>query len=123
MCKLTTRSEFNFYRNPAGDCVLVEGATALSATSAEAEQCNGYESFWYERTAYRKIPYSSCEGGNRPDRGKQHACPGLIGGGGHGFFFWAFILLLPFGCAGAAAWYFYQQMGRPGCVFDIIYRN
>ena len=68
------------------------------------EQCNGDE-FWYERTAYRKIPYSSCEGGDRPDRGPRHVCPAIIGIGSHGFLFWTFIALLPFGAAAVAAWW------------------
>ena len=55
--------------------MLVEGASALALDTTE-EQCDGFTSTWYERTAYRKIPYSSCEGGERPDRGKPIRAPG-----------------------------------------------
>jgi len=80
------------------------------------EQCDGYTPYWYERTAYRKIPYSSCEGGERPDRGARHECPGLIGGVGRGAVFWGSILILPFACAGVAGWWFYSKAGRPGSI-------
>ena len=106
-------SEFNYYRDASGACVLVEGATALSSNT-EYEQCDGYESSWYDRTAYRKIPYSSCEGGDRPDRGSQHACPGLIGGPGLSGLFWGSIAILPFACAGVAGWWWYTKGGHTG---------
>jgi hypothetical protein len=108
-----TSSEFNHYRDAAGACVLVETATALSIDTAE-EQCDGFTSTWYERTAYRKIPYSSCEGGERPDRGKAHACPGLVGSGGGGGLFWGSIAILPFALAGLAGYWWYHKAGRPG---------
>lgn len=105
--------EFNYYRNRDGQCVLVDGATPLTVDT-EDEQCyvgDDDDSFWYERTAYRKIPYSSCSGGERPDRGKRHACPGLIGGGGRSGMFWATLALIPFAAAGLAG-YWYLQKGR-----------
>jgi hypothetical protein len=110
-----TVSEFNYYRDKSGRCVLVEGAAALTLDTSE-EQCDGYTTSWYERTAYRKIPYSSCEGGERPDRGKQHSCPGLIGGGGLGGLFWGSVAILPFACAGVAGWWWFTKGGRPGWV-------
>lgn len=100
--------EFNHYRRD-GKCVLVDGATALSVDTTY-EQCDGAE-FWYERTAYRKIPYSSCEGGERPDRGARHVCPAIIGIGSHGAFFWMFVALIPFGAAGLAGWWWYKTGG------------
>lgn len=90
--------EFNHYRDASGVCVLVSGASPLSVDTSH-EQCG---TVWYERTAYRKIPYSSCEGGERPDRGKQHPC--LIVGS-HGALFWMLIALMPFAVAGTAAWW------------------
>jgi hypothetical protein len=88
---------------------------ALSIETQE-EQCDGIEPFWYERTAYRKIPYSSCGGGDRPDRGKQHHCPGLIGGAGLGGLFWGSVTILPFVCAAVAGWWWYTSGGRPGAI-------
>lgn len=100
--------EFNYYRDNSGACVLVQGAQALSA-STEEEQCINNELYWYERTNVRKIPYSTCEGGDRPDRGAQHPCPGIINGVRHGFFWWFIVLTLPFACAGLAAYWLWKQ--------------
>ncbi|KAK4688992.1 hypothetical protein P7C73_g1101, partial [Tremellales sp. Uapishka_1] len=108
--------EFNYYRE-GGRCVLVEGAVALSALSSEEEQCDGSTQYWYERTEYRKIPYSSCEGGARPDRGKQHTCPGLINvGPGISGVFWGSVAILPFALAGLAGWWYYTKGGRSGSI-------
>jgi hypothetical protein len=107
--------EFNHIRNGKGDCVLVPGATALSVDTVE-EQCRGDEEFWYERTPYRKVQYSSCEGGSRLDRGKQHSCPGLMSAGGLGGLFWASIAILPFGLAGLAGWWYATKGGRTGAI-------
>lgn len=107
--------EFNYYRDPSGNCVLVEGASSLPIDTLD-EQCDGIQPFWYERTPYRKIPYSSCEGGERPDRGKQHACPGLIGGAGISGLFWGSIAILPFACAALAGYWWFSKAGRPGSI-------
>jgi hypothetical protein len=93
--------------------VLVDGAQALSVNT-EWEQCDGGAQYWYERTAYRKIPYSTCEGGDRPDRGKRHDCPGLIGGAGLSGLFWGSIAILPFAFAGLGGWWWYNQSQKPG---------
>ena len=62
-------SEFNYIRNDDGECVLLSG---LSPREADANgQCREGDK-WYDLTPYRKIPYSSCEGGTRLDRGKEH---------------------------------------------------
>ncbi|KAJ9094955.1 hypothetical protein QFC21_005747 [Naganishia friedmannii] len=105
--------EFNYYRNPVRDCVLVGGATPLSRDTQE-EQCVGFEPYWYERTAYRKIPYSSCEGGDRPDRGARHACPGLVGGGGGvgRFLYWLVVVIVSVGAAAGVAYYLYTRRER-----------
>ncbi|WVO13483.1 hypothetical protein L204_101103 [Cryptococcus depauperatus] len=108
--------EFNYRRDASGNCVLVQSASPLSINTQE-EQCDGYTEFWYERTAYRKIPYSSCEGGERPDRGKRHDCPGLfIGGARWGALFWGPVVILPFTIAGLAAYWYIQQGGRTGAI-------
>lgn len=105
--------EFNHYRDSSDTCVLVEGAVALPKDTSE-EQCVGFEPFWYERTAYRKIPYSSCQGGERPDRGPRHSCPGLVGGGrGIGaFFYWLLVLIVAVGAAAGVAYLFYVRRDR-----------
>jgi hypothetical protein len=87
-------SEFNHMRDrETGKCVLVPGAFALPADTTH-EQCRGTSANWYERTAYRKIPHSTCEGGLTLHHGTQHDCPGLRA---HGFFFWTFMAVIVVG--------------------------
>ncbi|WWC63338.1 uncharacterized protein I303_105938 [Kwoniella dejecticola CBS 10117] len=107
--------EFNYRRDANNNCVLVDGALPLPIDT-EYEQCDGNTEFWYERTEYRKIPYSSCEGGERPDRGRRHECPGLILRGGLGGLFWGSIAMIPFAFAGLAGWYYWTKGSRPGSI-------
>lgn len=107
--------EFNHVRNSNGECVLVDGAQALSIDTAE-EQCIGDATHWYDRTAYRKMAYSSCEGGDRPDRGKEHLCPNRAITGGLGALFWASIAILPFALAGLAGWWWVTKGNRTGSI-------
>ncbi|KAG8926574.1 vacuolar protein sorting/targeting protein PEP1 [Tulasnella sp. 418] len=96
--------EFNHVRDSAGNCVLVEGATPLP----NDDSCSNDEEYWYERTPYRKIPYSTCVGGNRPDRGAQHVCPGI---NGHSFSFWLMWAILPFGFTALVGYYYHKRGG------------
>jgi hypothetical protein len=103
-------SEFNHVRNEAGECVLVAGTTPLP----DDDSCRNDEEFWYERTEYRKIPFSTCEDGIRSDRGIRHRCPGLRG---RGFFFWMMVVLLPFGFTALVGYWYYRRSGMArGCV-------
>lgn len=76
-----------------------------------AAQCRNGESEWYELTAYRKVPISSCEGGKRIDRGKAHPCPGIQG---HGAFFWLMMLFIPIAFAALVGVWWYRRGGRRG---------
>ncbi|KAF9450688.1 vacuolar protein sorting/targeting protein 10 [Macrolepiota fuliginosa MF-IS2] len=96
--------EFNHIRNADDQCVPVPGTQPLPNDNS----CQNGEEFWYERTEYRLIPYSSCEGGLRPDRGKQHVCPGFKS---KGPLFWMFMLLLPFGFTALVGYYYYRRSG------------
>ncbi|KAI0685232.1 Oligoxyloglucan reducing end-specific cellobiohydrolase [Cytidiella melzeri] len=96
--------EFNHRRDAEGNCVLEPGTTPLP----NDDSCRGDDEFWYERTAYRKVPISTCEGGKRLDQGPAHRCPGLKG---HGFFFWLFILAIPSGIAALVGYWFYHNSG------------
>lgn len=103
-------SEYNHVRNNSGECTLVPGASTLPNDDSCAE---GAE-FWYERTPYRKIPKSSCKGGERPDRGAEHVCPGF---GAHNAGFWLTIFFVPFGfTALVALWYYHRSGYRRGYV-------
>ncbi len=105
--------EFNHYRDASGKCVLYPGVTPLSTD--EEGQCwaSDTDGYWYERTNVRKIPYSTCSGGNRPDRGTAHICSNNIAG--HGFFWWATVILCPFGLAGLVGyWWAKKQSSRGG---------
>ncbi|GAA6042590.1 hypothetical protein JCM8097_003146 [Rhodosporidiobolus ruineniae] len=89
--------EFNYRRDHRGECVLVPGAKPLAS-----EPTCAYDQgpFWYDRTAYRKVPHSKCVGGLDLDKGSRHVCPGRSTRGG---LFWATIAVLPFGIAALAA--------------------
>jgi hypothetical protein len=97
-------SEFNYVRDASGVCVLQLGTESLP----DDDSCRHDEEFWYERTAYRKIPYSSCEDGIRPDQGARHRCPGFKG---HGIMFWLMVLIAPFGFTSLVAYWYYRRSG------------
>jgi len=96
--------EFNHVRDEQGQCVLVPGATVLASNTT----CDWGQDYWYERTAYRKVPISSCDGGNRPDRGAAHACPAIKS---HGFFWWTSIVIAPCLLSGLVALWYARRKG------------
>ncbi|KAH6903602.1 vacuolar protein sorting/targeting protein 10 [Coprinopsis sp. MPI-PUGE-AT-0042] len=98
--------EFNYVKNRNDECVLEEGTKPLA--SSFEDQCKGDADVWYERTAYRRIPYSSCEGGKRPDRGTEHPCPGFKSQGG---WFWLFMLMVPFAFTALVGYYYWRRSG------------
>ncbi|SAM85571.1 related to VPS10 domain-containing receptor SorCS1 precursor [Ustilago bromivora] len=104
--------EFNHYRDATGKCVLYPGVSPLSTD--EAGQCWAADNdgYWYERTNVRKIPYSTCTGGVRPDRGTKHVCPNNLAG--HGLFWWATLILCPFCLAGLVGYWWVQKANRTG---------
>ncbi|PWZ03508.1 LOW QUALITY PROTEIN: Oligoxyloglucan reducing end-specific cellobiohydrolase [Testicularia cyperi] len=104
--------EFNHYRDTSGKCVLYPGVTPLATD--EVGQCwaSNSDGYWYERTNVRKIPYSSCSGGARPDRGTRHACSNNLSS--HGFFWWLTVILCPFGLAGFVGYHWAKRQSRSG---------
>jgi len=91
----------------------VDGATTLPIDTSETCILEPNSDDWYERTAYRKIPYSTCEGGMRPDRGTPHSCGGVRG---LSILFWLSILILPLGFASLVAYYYYKKGYRRGAI-------
>jgi hypothetical protein len=102
--KVDFECEFNYVKNANDECVLVPGTVPLP----NDDSCRNNEEFWYERTPYRKIPYSSCVDGDRPDRGTAHRCPGF---GSKGTLFWMFMIGLPFGFTALVGYYYYRRSG------------
>ncbi|KAF8325469.1 Oligoxyloglucan reducing end-specific cellobiohydrolase [Cantharellus anzutake] len=106
--------EFNHIRNSTGQCVLAEGAAPLPPNLEEMCLEDPDLDYWHERTAYRKIPYSTCQDGARPDWGPAHSCGGVRGRSG---MFWLSIFLLPFAITGVVTYYYYRQGGyRRGAI-------
>jgi len=96
--------EFNYVKDANDECVLVPGTTPLP----NDDSCSNGEDYWYDRTPYRKIPYSSCVDGYRPDHGPEHICPGF---GSKSSWFWFFMLLLPFCFTALVGYYYYRRSG------------
>lgn len=117
LCILTVSrlySEFNYARNSDGQCVLASGTQPLPPD----DSCRNGEDYWYDRTAYRKIPYSTCEDGLALHQGSRHVCPGIRA---HGAAFWFFVLVLPFIFTASVAWWYYRKSGLArGCVFFLF---
>ncbi|KAJ6476355.1 Oligoxyloglucan reducing end-specific cellobiohydrolase [Mycena sanguinolenta] len=91
--------EFNYYKNAEDDCVLAPGASPMP----NEETCDDDSGYWYERTAYRKIAFSSCDGGVRLDQGPRHPCVPLKTG--HGGFFWPVAFMTMLVLLGGGYWY------------------
>ncbi|KAJ7281966.1 vacuolar protein sorting/targeting protein 10 [Mycena rebaudengoi] len=87
-----------------GKCVLSPGAQPL----ANENTCRNGADYWYERTAYRKISYSTCDGGERPDRGPRHECPGFSG---HSGFFWFMVIVFPIAFVSIVGYWYYNRSG------------
>ena len=102
--KKKNSSEFNYVKDLNDECVLVSGTTPLP----DDESCKDGAEYWYERTPYRLIPYSSCVDGYRADRGTAHRCPGF---GSKGAWFWFLVLVLPFGFTALVAYLYFRWSG------------
>ena len=67
--------DYNFERTSAGDCKLVDGQTPKNPE----EVCRAHPEIdeFFEVSGYRKLPLSTCEGGNELDKAvESHPCPG-----------------------------------------------
>ncbi|KAF5354534.1 hypothetical protein D9758_011247 [Tetrapyrgos nigripes] len=98
--------EFNYVRNSNNKCELVPGMQPLP--DDPDSQCASGADYWYERTAYRKIPYSSCEGGDTRDHGLAHPCSDT---GGHSWLFWCTVILILVAFTGLVGMWYYRKSG------------
>ncbi|ROV87770.1 hypothetical protein VSDG_09705 [Cytospora chrysosperma] len=104
--------DYNFELDNHGSCKLVKGLQPVD----HIQWCkdNPDEIEYYEPTGYRKIPLSTCEGGDEFDKqAPVHPCPGKEpefeqrhGMSGVGLFF---AITIPFALAAAAGWYVYTN--------------
>lgn len=65
--------DFNYYRDQSGQCKLVPGYTPPDHSLVCKEF--GVDEYWLP-TGYRRIPLSTCEGGQEFDKVEPKACPG-----------------------------------------------
>jgi hypothetical protein len=112
VCLIKCRSEFNYYKNAEDDCVLAPGTSPLPNENT----CQDDAEYWYERTAYRKIAFSSCKDGERLDQGLRHPC--IRSNNGHGGVFWFVVLMAPLVLV-ALAGYWYSR--NPASVSSAIF--
>lgn len=103
--------DYNYYRTSDGTCKLVSGLTPAPAVDICKNHPDAIE--YSERTGYRKIPLSTCEGGLKLDgNAEKHPCPGKekefqekYAVGGRSFLL---IFLVPFSVFIVAGWYVYD---------------
>ncbi|KAK7178988.1 Vacuolar protein sorting/targeting protein 10 [Paraphaeosphaeria sporulosa] len=130
-CSCTRRDfecDFNYERMPGGECKLIQG---LEKPDPLAVCQAGAVEYW-DPTGYRKIPASTCEGGQEFDRTSQmHPCPGHEEEyekkhGVSGFVIFLAVIL-PFAAAGGIGYYVWRnwdgkfgriRLGEGGGGFD-----
>ncbi|CAI6277211.1 unnamed protein product [Periconia digitata] len=108
--RLDFECDFNYERMPSGECRKIEG---LEDPPDDAVCADGAEEYW-EITGYRKIPISTCEGGQEFDHTKRvHPCPGHEEEferkhGVSGFVIFLAVVL-PFAAAAGIGYYVYRH--------------
>ncbi|KAF7345047.1 Sortilin [Mycena venus] len=108
--------EFNYYKNAEDECILTPGTLPLP----NEETCDDDAEYWYERTAYRKIAFSSCEDGERLDRGPRHPC--VHSTRGHGSFFWLAVFITSLVLVSLVHWC-YRKSGNAAEQLKGIFRK
>lgn len=107
---LTSCSDYNFERLPGGECKKIPG---LGLPEPDAVCKQGASEYW-DITGYRKIPISTCHGGQEMDHTSAvHACPGhekeferKHGISGFGIFL---AVVIPFIAAGGIGYYVWRN--------------
>ncbi|KAJ4137573.1 vacuolar protein sorting/targeting protein PEP1 [Fusarium equiseti] len=114
-CECTRRDfecAYNFEPDNHGQCKLVPGHEALSRQEWCSQHPN--ETTWYGSSAYRRIPLTTCVGGQELDQtSEEWPCQGheeeyerKHRASGWGIFF---AIVVPIGVAGAFGWYAYRN--------------
>lgn len=114
-CDCTRRDyecDYNFELDNHGQCKLVPGFQPISGQEWCAQNPN--ETSWFEPTGYRKVPLSTCKGGNELDKtSTEHPCDGYEDEfekkhrtSGVAVFF---AVVIPFALAGAIGTYIYRN--------------
>ncbi|KAH9883738.1 vacuolar protein sorting [Xylariomycetidae sp. FL2044] len=104
--------DYNYEMDNHGQCNLVEGLQPLDPAEECKENSEQYE--YYEPSGFRKIPLTTCKGGDELDKATTpHACPGheeefkkTHGTSGVAIFF---AVVIPVGLASAAGWWVYRN--------------
>lgn len=105
-------SDYNFELDNHKQCSLVPGKQPMSAEQWCKENPDAVE--YYEPTGYRRIPLTTCVGGQELDKQSQvHACAGKEdeferrrGTSGVAIFF---AVIIPVGVAAAIGWWVYNN--------------
>ncbi|KAG9240971.1 hypothetical protein BJ878DRAFT_429139 [Calycina marina] len=113
-CTCTRRDfecDFNFERGPTGECILVQGYQPQSHKDMCAKDPALEE--YYDVTGYRRIPMTTCQGGQELDVSIVHPCPGFEaefgkrhGASGIAIFF---AILIPLLLAGGVGFWVYRN--------------
>ncbi|KAL2212355.1 vacuolar protein sorting/targeting protein 10 [Sarocladium strictum] len=102
---------YNYELDNHGQCSLVKGMEPLSPK----EECRrNNATSWFEPTGYRRVPLSTCKGGNELDKtSTEHPCEGFEddfekkhGISGVAVFF---AVVIPFALAGCIGWYVFKN--------------
>ncbi|KAH8676359.1 hypothetical protein BX600DRAFT_377333 [Xylariales sp. PMI_506] len=122
--------DYNFELDNHGNCALVDGLNPLSLDQFCKENPNEFE--YYEPSGYRRIPLTTCSGGDEFDKTTtSHPCPGkedeyekAHSVSGVAIFF---AVVIPIGMAAAVGWWVYRnwnsnfgqiRLGDQGSAFD-----
>ncbi|KAJ4271974.1 vacuolar protein sorting/targeting protein PEP1 [Fusarium torreyae] len=115
ICECTRRDfecAYNFELDNHGQCSLVPGHEPLSGQEWCKQHSN--ETSWFVPTGYRRIPLTTCEGGQELDKtSEEHPCAGYEEEfeRKHGTSGWAifFAIVLPIAAAAAFGWYAWRN--------------
>ncbi|EMT62028.1 Vacuolar protein sorting/targeting protein 10 [Fusarium odoratissimum] len=114
-CECTRRDfecAYNFELDNHGQCTLVPDHDAISGEEWCKQHPN--ETSYFDPTGYRRIPLTTCEGGQELDKtSTEHACAGheedfsrKRGASGWAIFF---AIIIPIGLAAAFGWYAWRN--------------